>query len=131
MLCNTVLLAQFGDLTSKDLVRFSEAIAGGLLLVVVFLGLCLLPILIWRGRLRKRGYPGIGAYLRELPQTEEQRLDAVDLTLKGTVLCGLGLLFPPLILIGLVPLYYGARKLLVTKLGITGAKEGVHDGRLE
>ncbi|MFI5458138.1 MAG: hypothetical protein ACHRXM_22105 [Isosphaerales bacterium] len=131
MLCNTVLLAQFGDLTSKDLVRFSEAIAAGLCLVLVFLGLCLLPILIWRGRLRKRGYPGIGAYLHELPQTEEQKLDAVDLTLKGAVLCGLGLLFPPLILIGLVPFYYGARKLMVTKLGITGAKEDVHDGRME
>ena len=32
-------------------------------------------------------------------------MDAVELTLKGVVICALGLLIPPLVLVGLVPLY--------------------------
>jgi len=134
MLCNTVLLAQLIDVMSKDSVSILEAVAGGLFVVfvlVVFLGLCLLPILIWRRRIRKRGYPGLGAYLRELPQTDEQKFDAVELTLIGAVLCVLGLVFPPMILIGVVPLYYGLRKLAALKLGFTGAKEGVQDRQLQ
>jgi len=109
-----------------------QGVAGGFFVVfviVVLLGLFLLPILFWRGRLRKRGYPGIEAYLRELPQTDQEKFDAVELTLKGAVFCLLGLLFPPMILIGVVALYYGGRKLAAMKLGITGAEDGVHDGR--
>jgi hypothetical protein len=110
----TMLLAQL----SNDAVTILAAVGGGLLLLLVLLGLFLLPILIWRGRVRRRGYAGLGAYLRALPQTEEERLDAIDLTLKGVVLCVLGLLFPPLVVIGLVPLYYGLRKLAAVRLGI-------------
>ncbi len=99
------------------------AVVGSLLVVLVLFGLFLLPILLWRGHLRRRGYAGLGAYLRELPQTEEEKLDAVDLTLKGVVLCVLGLLFPPLVVIGLVPLYYGLRKLAAVKLGLKGYEQ--------
>jgi hypothetical protein len=127
MLSHTVLLAQ---LLPHD-VETVLSIGGGLLLIavflVVFLGLPLVPFLIWRGRVRRRGYPGLMAYLRELPQTEEQRLDAVELTLKGAAICMLGLLFPPIVVYGLVPLYYGARKLAAIRLGIPGAKSDGHD----
>ena len=54
-------------------------------------------------------------------------MDAIDLTLKGLVICVVGLLFPPATLIGLVPLYYGARKMASVSLGITGDEE---DGQM-
>jgi len=108
---------------SKDAATIALAVAGSLSLLLVLFGLFLLPILIWRRHLRRRGYAGLGAYLREVPQTEEEKFDAVDLTLKGVVLCVLGLLFPPLVVIGLVPLYYGLRKLAAVKLGIKGYEE--------
>jgi hypothetical protein len=94
------------------------AFLGSLLLLGVFLYLCLLPFLIWRRRVRHRGYPGLMAYLRDLPRTDEERMDAVELALKGACVCILGVLFPPLIFYGLVPLYYGARKLAAWRLGL-------------
>jgi hypothetical protein len=36
----------------------------------------------------------------------------------GAMLCLLGLLFPPILIIGLVPLYFGLRKLAAVRLGI-------------
>ncbi len=38
--------------------------------------------------------------------------------LKGLVFCVLGLLFPPFVLVGLVPLFYGGRKLLYASMGL-------------
>jgi hypothetical protein len=95
----------------------------GLLVLVILFGLFLSPILIWRARIKLHGYPGLRAYLQELPWTDEQKWDAVELTLRGLVLCLLGLLFPPVLLIGLVPLYYGLRKLAWVKLAIKGNVE--------
>ena len=98
-----------------------QILLGGLLLVglvFVFFLFFLLPLLIWRGRILRRGYPSLRAYLRELPGTDAERLDAVELSLKGAMLCLLGLLFPPIIFYGLVPLYFGLRKLAAMKLGI-------------
>ena len=95
-----------------------QILLGGLLLVVLPFVFFLLPLLIWRGRIRRQGYPGLQAYLRELPRTDEERLDAVEMTLKGAMLCLLGLLFPPILIIGVVPLYFGLRKLAAMRLGI-------------
>ena len=64
------------------------------------------------------GYPGVGAYLRAVPRNDEEKRQAVDLALKGAVLCGLGLFFPPMILVGVVPFYYGSRKLILVWLGL-------------
>ena len=75
----------------------------------------------WRGYRRKAhrlGYGSLGDYLRAAPQTDEERRDAVDLALKGVVICLLGLLFPPLLLIGLFPLFYGARKIAYSSMGL-------------
>jgi len=120
---NTMLLAEL----STDAVNVLLGIAWGALVILVLFSVFVLPILIWlhlwRRHVRRRGYAGLGAYLRELPQTEQEKLDAVDLTLKGVVLCVLGLLFPPLVVIGLVPLCYGLRKLAAVKLGIKGYEE--------
>jgi hypothetical protein len=111
---NILLIAHL----SPDAMMILASIVAGLLGLMVLFGLFLAPILIWRSRVRRRGYPGLRAYLRDLPQTDDERLDAVDLALKGMVLCVLGVLFPPLIVIGLVPLYYGLRKLAAVRLGI-------------
>ena len=95
---------------------------GGFLLLVAWIGVFLVPILIWRRSVRRRGYPGLMAYLRELPMTDEEKLDAVDLTLKGEASASSACSFPPLVLFGLLPLYFGARKLASVTLGIAGAE---------
>jgi hypothetical protein len=124
-----VLLAQIVNVPPNDPLRLLLYIGGGFLLFAAWIGVFLVPVLIWRNSVRRRGYPGLKAYLLELPQTEEEKLDAVELTLKGVAICAIGLLIPPLVLIGLVPLYYGARKLASVTLGITAAGDTGHHGR--
>jgi hypothetical protein len=129
MCCNFVLLAQLINTGSKvgDL---SSVIALFLLPTLLLIGVLLLLLRIWRVRLRRHGYLGIKDYfrkskarLRKLPQTDEEKLAAVELTLKGAVLFVLGLFFFPLIVIGLVPLYYGGRKLASIRLGLQEVEE--------
>jgi len=59
---------------------------------------------------RESGYPTLLAYLRAAPRTDAEKRDAIDLALKGLVLCLLGTMFPPLLLFVLFPFFYGARK---------------------
>jgi len=87
------------------------AIVGGVIMIVRLL------------RTQKRravefGYPSLGAYLRAAPQTDEEKKEAADLALKGLVMCLLGLIFPPLLLVGLFPAFYGVRKLLYASMGL-------------
>jgi hypothetical protein len=135
MLSDTVPPTLPASALSNELVRWLLAIGGGLLVVLLFLAIFVLPPLIalryWRGRVRQRGYSRLRDYLRDLPQTEEEKLDAIELTLKGVVICALGLLFPPLILFGLVPLYYGARKLAAVTLTIGGSSKESTEGPLD
>jgi hypothetical protein len=107
------------------------AFLSGLLLIGVFLALCLLPFYLWRRRVQRRGYPGLLAYVRELPRSDDERLDAVELALKGAALCILGILFPPFIVVGLVPLYYGARKVAAWRLGLIGDDQGKPAGSVD
>jgi hypothetical protein len=72
----------------------------------------------YRRTARQAGYGTIGAYLRAVPRTDEEKRDAVDLALKGLLTCLVGLLLPPLLLIGAFPLYYGARKVLHASMGL-------------
>jgi hypothetical protein len=98
------------------------------LIAVVLVFLLLAWYRQFRARLLNRasqmGYPTIGAYLRAVPGSEAERQAAVDMTAKGVVLCVLGGLFPPLIIVGLFPLYYGGRKLLMIAVGIAPAAPG-------
>ena len=56
-------------------------------------------------------------YYRKIKNTREQEeLEAVELTLKGAVLFVLGRFYFPLLVISLVPLYYGLRKLAAIRL---------------
>jgi hypothetical protein len=83
-------------------------------------------LVIWHLRQRRRardmGYPSWGAYLRAVPKNDTEKRAAVDMAARGAVWCLLGALFPPLIIVGLGPLYYGGRKLLMVGAGVTPSK---------
>ena len=71
-----------------------------------------------RRRAKRFGYLSTSAYLRAAPRSDAEKKDAADLALKGLVFCVLGVLFPPFILIGLIPLFYGGRKLVYASMGL-------------
>jgi hypothetical protein len=77
----------------------------------------------WRGRAQRSGYGSVGEYLRAIPRSDEEKKEAVDLALKGGLICIVGFLLPPLLLIGIFPLYYGARKIMYWRTGL-GLFEG-------
>jgi hypothetical protein len=85
---------------------------GGTLLAVVIL------VRAFVRRAKRFGYPSTGAYLKSVPRSDAEKQDAADLALKGLVFCVLGLIFPPFILIGLVPLFYGVRKIVWASMGL-------------
>jgi hypothetical protein len=91
-------------------------------LILLVLGAPLLALFVWpvvvRKRARRFGYPSVTAYLRAAPRSDAERRDAADLALKGMVFCLLGLLFAPFVLVGLVPLFYGGRKLVYASMGL-------------
>jgi hypothetical protein len=93
-----------------------------LILITLFLLVPLLVLLLWfrafGSRARRFGYESRRAYLRAAPRSDEERKDAADLALKGLVFCLLGLLLAPLVLVGLVPLFYGGRKLVYASMGL-------------
>lgn len=64
------------------------------------------------------GYVSAREYLRAAPRSDAEKRAAVDLALKGLVVCALGLLFAPFVLVGLVPLFYGGRKLVYASMGL-------------
>jgi hypothetical protein len=72
----------------------------------------------FRRRAKQFGYASARAYLRATPRSDGEKRDAVDLALKGIASCLLGFLFPPFILIGLVPLFYGGRKVAYASMGL-------------
>ena len=65
-------------MSAEDVLRLEQILFGGLFLVVLLLVFVVMPILIWRGRLRRQGYPSLRAYFRELPRTDEEKLNAVE-----------------------------------------------------
>jgi hypothetical protein len=95
------------------------AIVGGMALAILA-AFVLLALLVrgQRRQARHAGYPSLGAYLGAAPKTDEEKRAAADLALKGVVICALGLLFGPLLLVGLFPFFYGARKLLWAWMGL-------------
>ena len=119
MSCNTLLLAQMIN-TGSRLGDLSLATLLFLVPILLLVGGLFLLRRMWRVRLPE---------LRKLPQNDQEKLKAVELTLKGIIFCVLGLFFPPLILFGIVPLYYGGRKLAAIRLGIEDAEEDENGGR--
>ena len=95
----------------------------GALLLLLSLA-AVVALLIWlaryilRRRARKLGYQTLTEYLRAVPATNAEKLDALDLAMKGVVITLLGIIFPPLIVVGLIPLYFGLRKISSTLMGL-------------
>ena len=87
-----------------------------LTLLALVLGIVLLGSV--SRRARRFGYPSRAAYLRAAPRTDAEKRDAVDFTLRGVAFCILGVLFPPFVLVGLYPLFYGGRKLVYASMGL-------------
>lgn len=69
-------------------------------------------------RARRFGYPTRRAYIRAMPRTDEEKQEAVDQALTGLIICFIGVVFFPLLLIGGFPLYIGGRKLAAALLGL-------------
>lgn len=70
-----------------------------------------------QGKARRAGHETIGDYLQATPRTDDEKREAVDMALKGLVICLVGLVLPPLLLIGIFPLFYGARKMAYAQMG--------------
>lgn len=97
------------------------------ILAVVLLSVVLLVSMLSRLRRQARGhgYPSTRAYLRAAPRTDAEKRDATDLALKGLVLCLIGLIVPPVLLFGLFPLFYGARKVVYASMGLGLADDAI------
>jgi hypothetical protein len=72
------------------------------------------------------GYKSRAEYLRAVPRSADEKLDAIDQVCKGLVVCLLALMFPPLLLIGLFPLFYGARKTISVCMGLGPSEDSDH-----
>ena len=88
------------------------------LFVAPVLGLTVMFGVLSRRRAKQFGYTSTRAYLRAAPRSDAEKRDAADLALRGLVFCLLGLIFAPLVLAGLVPLFYGGRKLVYASMGL-------------
>ena len=110
--------------------RFLPAM-DAIIAVVIVVGLLLtvawLAIRVVRRRARRMGYPRLLIYLRATPRDGAEKRDAVDLFAMGLALTILGIIFHPLVIIGLVPLYYGCRKIGDVILGVERSRtENTH-----
>lgn len=75
-------------------------------------------------RAQRNGYHSTFAYLRAVPRSDAEKQDAADLAMKGLLWCVLGLFFSPCVFIGLIPLYYGGRKLVSASMGLGLVNDG-------
>jgi hypothetical protein len=93
--------------------------------------LFLIPYIVSRLRRRAKrfGYLSVRAYLRAAPGTDAEKRDAADLALMGLTLSLLGLIVAPLVLLGIVPLFYGGRKLAYASLGLGLVDDADQTGR--
>ena len=91
---------------------------------VTFLVLAVFAVFVFRAvqdhraKARARGYTTLGAYLRAAPRNDAEKREAVDMAMQGVVLCVLGLAFPPLLIVGIFPLYFGGRKVSYSSMGL-------------
>jgi len=98
---------------------------GILLLILIGIGNFVLTL---GNRAARFGYGSTLQYLRAAPRSDAEKRDAADLTLRGVVFCILGMMFSPIVLVGLVPLFYGGRKLVYAMLGL-GLIDDADDAR--
>jgi len=92
----------------------------GLVFVLCFLLLIWSLMAVWQTRQKaeRAGYRRISDYMRAAPRTDTEKKEAVTLMMRGLALCLLGMVFAPFALLGVVPLYYGGRKITLALLGL-------------
>lgn len=98
-----------------------------LIILAVIIAMIVALALAFRGLRRnahRGGFRSVGEYLKAVPRTDEEKQEAVDLALKGMAICLAGLVLPPLVLIGLFPLYYGTRKFINASMGFGLVDDG-------
>jgi hypothetical protein len=93
-------------------------------IAAIVIGLVLMIWIMLQRKARQAGYATLGAYLRAAPRSDAEKRDAVDLALKGLITCLLGLILPPFLLIGLIPFFYGARKVVYASMGLGLVDDG-------
>ena len=103
---------------------FTVVVALFLAVAVSFFVVAVIIIRRLKAKAVAAGYSGVHEYLRAAPRNDEEKMEAVDMVLKGAVLFITGLIFPPLILLGLFPFYYGTRKLCLTSFGLGPMENG-------
>lgn len=86
--------------------------------IAIIVGLVILYCRFYDSRARRFGYESRTPYFRSVPHTDAEKRDAVDQALPGLVLCLVGLLLPPILLVGVVPLFVGGRKAIFAALGL-------------
>lgn len=97
---------------------WSVNITGLLAIVILTIATVIYRIIkAYKRKASKAGYTSLSQYLQATPRNDEEKRDAVDLALKGLVICVIGLAIPPLLLVGVFPLFYGARKIAYTQMG--------------
>ena len=92
----------------------------GPVLVLLFIVLILSLVAVWRTRQKaqRAGFRSVGDYMRAAPRTDAEKKEAVSMMMRGVALCLLGMVFAPFALLGVVPLYYGGRKITLALLGL-------------
>lgn len=112
----TAILAQQ---TSQELLSSAKGRAvlpiALLLLIVVLL---FIEHIHRRRQARQMGYRNWSEYMRSVPKNDAEKKAAVEMAARGVVYCVLGALFPPLVIVGLFPLYRGLRKLGLLAAGV-------------
>jgi hypothetical protein len=99
----------------------TPAIALGIaatLTAIFVVGLWIAYVVYYGSRVRRFGYASRAAYLRAVPQTDEEKREAVDQALKGLIISIVGIVFFPLLFVGLFPLYIGSRKTSYALMGL-------------
>lgn len=75
-------------------------------------------------RSKRLGYGSTREYLRAAPRSDAEKRDAAHITMVGLVYCMLGLILPAIVLPGLIPLFYGGRKLAYASMGLGLVDDG-------
>ena len=119
---NGVVYAHDSRMKGASSVSTTEAVTVGMIFVVVLLAVIAAIVAAYSryygNRAARFAYPTRSAYLRAVPQTDEEKREAVDQAFLGLVICLLGLLLPPFLLVGLVPLFFGGRKAVYVLMGL-------------
>jgi len=89
-----------------------------LVLLVVVLVWSLIAVARTRQRAHQAGFSRVSDYMLAVPRNDQEKREAVNMAFRGLALCLVGVVFAPLLLLGVFPLYYGGRKITLALLGM-------------